>query len=244
MRNNQAPEKGDHSAKELDVHSVFHTIQGEGPFSGRSSIFVRLAGCNLQCPNCDTEYTAERATIKPEHLIHVVRAELDEANANQHDGRRPLVVITGGEPTRQNITRFVEVLLYNGFEVQLETNGMFFLPELPYGDLHFHVVCSPKTAKINRDMADKVDFWKYVASAESLVGSPDGLPLKALGHPVPEGKLLFRPIYKGYPIDVYLSPEDSYDESTNKSNLTACVNSCLKHGYTLSLQTHKLIGVS
>jgi len=62
--NQQKPEpraKGDGSI--LDFHSMFFTIQGEGPFAGHRSIFVRLAGCNLQCPGCDTEYTQGRSVV-------------------------------------------------------------------------------------------------------------------------------------------------------------------------------------
>ena len=31
------------------VHSMFHTLQGEGPFAGHPALFVRFAGCNLRC---------------------------------------------------------------------------------------------------------------------------------------------------------------------------------------------------
>lgn len=53
MLNNQPIEKavkGD--GKTLDLHSIFYTIQGEGPFCGMPAVFIRLAGCNLQCPWC------------------------------------------------------------------------------------------------------------------------------------------------------------------------------------------------
>ena len=51
--NTQEPEKIDRD-RHLDVHSIFHTIQGEGPYCGHPAVFIRLAGCNLQCPGCDT----------------------------------------------------------------------------------------------------------------------------------------------------------------------------------------------
>ena len=68
--NQQAPEKqqlrGDGL---LAVHSIFYTIQGEGPFAGETAVFVRLAGCNLQCPLCDTDYTSDRRMVGPMGLV-------------------------------------------------------------------------------------------------------------------------------------------------------------------------------
>ncbi|MFW8587831.1 hypothetical protein ACOJBM_31955 [Rhizobium beringeri] len=35
--------------RELWIQEVFYTLQGEGPFSGQPSVFVRTCGCNLKC---------------------------------------------------------------------------------------------------------------------------------------------------------------------------------------------------
>ena len=51
--NTQPTEKRTNS-QNLDITEIFFTIQGEGPFSGHRAVFIRLAGCNLQCPACDT----------------------------------------------------------------------------------------------------------------------------------------------------------------------------------------------
>ena len=86
--NQQAMEKQDHSPHgSLEVFKIFPTIQGEGPFTGRRSVFVRLAGCNLQCPMCDTDYTSNRVRFESGALLTAV---------NQHTvdwvlGEKPLV---------------------------------------------------------------------------------------------------------------------------------------------------------
>ena len=49
--------------QELWVQEVFYTLQGEGPFSGQPALFIRLAGCNLRCFWCDTEF--ESSTWRP-----------------------------------------------------------------------------------------------------------------------------------------------------------------------------------
>ena len=132
----------------LSVHSIFSSVQGEGPFVGQPAVFVRLHGCNLQCPLCDTNYSYPCAFTKPtpQTLTSTVSALC---------GAATLVVITGGEPFRQNLTPFVNALLDQGFRVQIETNGTLFLPRgngedpgFPY--YRVTIVCSPKTGKINK----------------------------------------------------------------------------------------------
>lgn len=42
------------------VTEVFTSVQGEGPYLGCRHMFVRFAGCNLQCAYCDTPAPAGR----------------------------------------------------------------------------------------------------------------------------------------------------------------------------------------
>lgn len=231
--NNQPPERVVKDSTGIDVHSIFNTIQGEGPFAGCRAIFLRLAGCNLQCPMCDTEYTKGRMSYNVPSLV----AEILELTYPVPE----LVVITGGEPLRQPIRPLVEALLLEGFKVQVETNGTQYR-DLPFDHPRFTVVCSPKTHFVHPKLIPHIKALKYVATSESLEGSPDGLPLRALEHPL-YNKTLYRPP-AGWPGEVYLQPVDEQDETKNARNLHWVVASCQKHGHRLCLQIHKIIGVA
>lgn len=232
QRNLQPAEKRtENSGRFLSVNSIFHTIQGEGPFVGTPAVFVRLAGCNLQCPMCDTEYTS-----RSEFDIHQIAMMVDsEIRAS---GPTDLIVITGGEPFRQHLTALVELLLSNGYRVQIETNGSFYEEGFPYGLVT--IVCSPKTGTINRKLAPHVRAYKYVATSRSLATSIDGLPTHALEHPNAGG--LARPPADSK-AEIYLQPVDEKDPEANQRNLNAVVMSCLRYGHRLCLQVHKIIGV-
>lgn len=230
--NSQAIEKSAHyTTRSYDVHSIFPTIQGEGPFVGQPAIFIRLAGCNLQCPACDTDYTSQRANMKTEEVIAAV-TELSNSNARA----LPLVVITGGEPFRQNLYDLVQGLYLKWFRVQIETNGTLY-QELPWGT--FSIVCSPKTGTINKKLLPQILAFKYVLHADSVCPE-DGLPLTALGHPN-SGKLARPP--GGFSGNIYLQPIDDHVSGFPNRHLDACIASCLKHGYTLGVQLHKLINL-
>lgn len=225
--NTQPAEKKDFRENgELEVHSIFKTIQGEGPFSGHRAIFIRLAGCNLQCPLCDTDYTSGREFLSVQNVLSRIKDLAGE--------ERYLVVITGGEPFRQNLSPIINALISNGYKVQVETNGSLY-HELPWGAM---IVCSPKTGSIHPALEDRIIAYKYVLHADEVCA--DGLPLRALNHPV--NVRLARPSmhYKGA---VYLQPVDVGDEVENKRHLDAVLRSVLKHGHTLCLQTHKIIGL-
>ncbi len=211
---------------QLDVHSIFYTIQGEGPYVGFPAVFVRLAGCNLQCPLCDTDYTSSRVMLSPAQLLRRIKA----ASPACH-----LVVITGGEPFRQNLTVAVIELLAHGYSIQVETNGTLFLEDFPYKEVT--IVCSPKAGKINPRLAPHITALKYVLRHGEV--APDGLPLLALAHPA--SPRVSRPPL-GFKKAIYVQPADEKDEAINAKNLTAAVDSAMRHGFILGIQVHKIIG--
>jgi organic radical activating enzyme len=207
----------------LQVSEIFHSIQGEGPFAGRSAIFIRLAGCNLQCPKCDTEYP-----VRGTHVVGSLVAKVKELEEPLKC--MPIVVITGGEPFRQNISLLVTKLHEAGFQIQIETNGTIYPKNFPFPLCT--IVCSPKT-KVNKKMQPRIDAFKYVASAGDI--GLNGLPLTALGMPI-QGET-----YTNQK-QVYLQPLDTGNPFENQKNLEAVIESCLQHGHTLCLQLHKIIG--
>jgi 7-carboxy-7-deazaguanine synthase len=224
--NTQPPEKQYlHPQGLLQIHSIFYTIQGEGPYSGRPAVFVRLSGCNLQCPLCDTDYTSERRMVGPVGLVELV---------NECNVAASLVVITGGEPFRQNIVPATNALLDAGYQVQVETNGTLVLYDFPFD--RATVVCSPKTGSLAKGL--RVDAFKYVMQAGQI--DSDGLPLTALAHPA---HLRTARPYEAFNGPVYVQPADITGEPfETDANLEACIASCKEHGYTLGIQIHKMIG--
>jgi 7-carboxy-7-deazaguanine synthase len=238
-----AAEKG-----ELEIHSIFRTLQGEGPFTGVPAIFVRLAGCNLQCPACDTDYTSQRDTLLPETVLQRIRELCDGYSIR-------LVVITGGEPFRQDITDLCIQLHQAGYTVQIESNGTLeitaslsnyikcsVLKMVGIQTPWFNIVCSPKTGKVHASLIPYITAWKYVLSADSVYAL-DGLPLFALEHSA--SPYVARPITKefGGVAPVYLQPCDSKDTVINQANMAVCIESSLKYGYIMQLQTHKYLGI-
>ncbi|NJK59433.1 MAG: 7-carboxy-7-deazaguanine synthase QueE [Oscillatoriales cyanobacterium SM2_1_8] len=97
------------------VVETFHSLQGEGYWTGSSAFFVRLGGCDVGCPWCDTKHSW------PQNLHPVqTAAEL----ATQAQAARPaFVVITGGEPTLHDLRPLLAALRSAGLRSHLETSG-------------------------------------------------------------------------------------------------------------------------
>ena len=241
MKNHQAPTGRRLSAgMNLEVHSIFDTIQGEGPFAGQPATFIRLAHCNLQCPACDTEYTEGAETL------HIDAIADQAAHAN-------LVVLTGGEPFRQNIAPLCQELWTRGVKVQIESNGMLPTQDpdrqtaaaqgLPHMERMLEtgqvvLVISPKTHRLDDVLAPLASAYKYVITANDVAS--DGLPIRALGHPVPQNRTIARPP-EGWTGPIFVQPADSYDEAENAANMEQAINSTLMDPARrrLCLQMHK-----
>lgn len=222
----RAQELGD--GLKLWVQEVFYTLQGEGPFSGQPAVFVRLAGCNLKCFWCDTDF--ESSDWYP--TLNELLAKVFATKAGDCD----LAVITGGEPFRQNIRPLVERLIAKDMRVQIETNGTLWV-DLPV-DKRISIVCSPKTPKLIDEIIPRITAYKYVVAA-AQTSDEDGLPEWSTQQVGVRTKIA-RPASDA---PVYVMPLDAFEKRQNDLNRQACVESAMKHGYTLTLQTHKILNI-
>lgn len=123
----------------ITVNEIFYSLQGEGHFSGVPAVFIRLSGCNLRCPFCDTDHTSG-TPMTPAQI-----ADSAAAYPARH------AVITGGEPGLQLNDELIDALHARGFYIQTETNGTVALPE----GIDW-ITCSPKSAEINLRRADEI----------------------------------------------------------------------------------------
>jgi 7-carboxy-7-deazaguanine synthase len=97
----------------LAPNGVFRSIQGEGALLGVPMVFVRLAGCSVGCPLCDTDYrVAEKRTAG---------SIADRVDVVAEDAE--WVWITGGEPTDHDLTPLVAALRPTGRKLALATSG-------------------------------------------------------------------------------------------------------------------------
>jgi 7-carboxy-7-deazaguanine synthase len=103
---------------------LYVSVQGESSFAGLPCIFVRLAGCNLRCTWCDSEYTftgGEKFSLD----------QVEEKIAALAPVR--LVEFTGGEPMLQEreLLPMMDRLLEKGYTLMLETSGERPLAKVP-----------------------------------------------------------------------------------------------------------------
>lgn len=92
---------------------IFDTVQGEGALLGVPMHFVRLAGCSVGCPECDTDYSI---------LERLCVAEVVERL--QRLPPRPWVWVTGGEPTDHDLSGLLAGLKAVGYRVAVATSGV------------------------------------------------------------------------------------------------------------------------
>lgn len=111
----------------MRINEIFYSLQGEGRYTGVPAVFVRLSGCNLRCPFCDTDFSSYNE-MSEEDIVRSV---------SEYPTRH--IVITGGEPTLQLTASLLVKLHAAGFFVQIETNGTHPVPE----GVDW-ITCSPK----------------------------------------------------------------------------------------------------
>lgn len=220
----------------LNINEMFETIQGEGAQTGIPSIFVRLQGCPVGCPWCDTKHTwtldnalvttAEKVISKQEESEQFFEVNeetllalfIKEGYAAKH------VVITGGEPCMYDLRPLTQLLHSKGYTTQIETSGTY---EVLCHDCTY-VTVSPKvnmkggmpvlTSALERanEIKHPIAMQKHIDELDALLANVSSL----------EGK------------QICLQPISQQQRATELA-----VATCIARNWRLSLQTHKYIGI-
>jgi len=107
-------------SQRLPVVETFHSLQGEGHHAGRSAFFIRLAGCNVGCPWCDTKHS-----WPADQHPSVALERLAQHALNAQNSGAAFVVITGGEPLHHDLGPLTQVLDdHVDLPIHLETSGV------------------------------------------------------------------------------------------------------------------------
>lgn len=154
---------------QYNVIEIFLSIDGEGVRTGEPTIFLRLAGCNLHCSYCDTDYSWD---IKNSDCLDKSEV-INKINALS-DGWVKNITITGGEPLiNTNIDVLILELCNLGYNVNIETNGSI-NPRVHHPNLFYTVdyKCpySNMNDKMNMDIYNnltKEDIVKFVVADEN-----------------------------------------------------------------------------
>ncbi len=112
------------SAEALPVMELFYSIQGEGFHQGRAAFFIRLGGCDVGCVWCDVKESWD-ASQHPKMYVKDIVETVKQFSKTPKGKKKPLVVITGGEPLMHNLDELTGSLRLAGFETNIETSGAY-----------------------------------------------------------------------------------------------------------------------
>ena len=220
----------------LKINEMFETIQGEGVYTGVPSVFVRLQGCPVGCPWCDTKHTwtldeaflttADSVLTKPaedeQHFSATVDELLTLFSERGYNARH--IVITGGEPCMYDLRPLTTTLHDKGFSTQIETSGTYEV----LCDARTWVTVSPKVdmkggMPVLTDALKRANEIKHPVAMQKHIDELDALLAKL------DGQL---------PEYICLQPISQQQRATDLAIAT-----CIARNWRLSLQTHKYIGI-
>ncbi len=147
----------------LNLCEIFYSLQGESSFAGLPCVFVRLSGCNLNCSWCDTVYAkTESKKVSIRKIVKRVKAF-----------GCSLVEITGGEPLiQENTPDLISLMIQEGFQVLVETNGSLSIKNLPGECIKIIDIKCPLSGESNKnflgnlELINKKDEIKFVIAGK------------------------------------------------------------------------------
>jgi 7-carboxy-7-deazaguanine synthase len=149
----------------LSVNELFSTIQGEGPDIGKPCLFLRLHGCGVHCPGCDTYYTWDGSEKGSRMTIEQIQLNLNLRRVQKKVG----LVLSGGEPLLYYKSEGLQKILRDHWPwAGLETSGYIGSGAADTHNLrdflsHFKTVClSPKITPCLHGRQTDVELEKLI----------------------------------------------------------------------------------
>lgn len=175
----------------LLVNEIFYSIQGESLYSGLPCTFIRLAGCNLRCAYCDTQYAYDEGTeIEINNLIKKISGF-----------GCSLVEITGGEPLLQEETPLlIEKLIDDNYTVLLETNGSIDISSIDKRCIKIIDIKCPSSKMFSKNNLDNLNKLGEKDQVKFVIGNRNDYDfakkiVKQIPENFPWANILFSPIY-------------------------------------------------
>ena len=142
--------------KNYPIAETFFSVQGEGCHCGRRAYFIRLFGCSVRCPWCDSK-TAWQGT--PNEILSAEEIAIEAKKSGAE-----FAVITGGEPCMHNLLPLLACLNECGVSAHLETSGVCKIDEAE-GSRFAWVALSPKLFhKPLKESLKRADELKLIIS--------------------------------------------------------------------------------
>jgi len=136
------------------VVETFHSVQGEGAWTGTNAFFIRLGGCDVGCWFCDTQesWNSKRHPWRSTAVLTEEAVRVKPA----------IVVITGGEPLMHDLNPLTQALQAKGLQLHLETSGAH-----PLSGVFDWVTFSPKQGRTPHG-----SVYPYVNELKVVIVSP------------------------------------------------------------------------
>ena len=224
------------TTQQLSINEVFETIQGEGIHTGVPSVFLRLQGCPVGCPWCDTKHTwtlddaflttADKVVTKSRESEAFFNADENAVLAlfNELKYTAKHVVITGGEPCMYDLGPLTRFLHQHGYTTQIETSGTYEVR----CDQETWVTVSPKVdmkagMPVLTSALQRANEIKHPVTMQRHIDELDALLARLEANSLPP---------------VCLQPISQQQRATD-----LVIKTCIERNWRLSLQTHKYIGI-
>ena len=141
------------------------TIQGEGPYAGQRSTFIRFGGCDYRCSWCDSLHA-----VIPEQYRGAPRLNEHEILERIHKlGVDPgIIVFSGGNPAIHDLTDLVDLLATENLKVQVETQGTL-LPRWLHSVMSIVVSPKPPSSGMNQSLEETKAFFNTFVAGQVAV---------------------------------------------------------------------------